>query len=66
MRRVIIAYSGGVDTALAIHWLRTERQFDVIAFLANVGQGLEMPPAARSPSRWGPVPSTSRIYAMCS
>jgi argininosuccinate synthase len=42
--RVVIAYSGGVDSALAIHWLRTERHFEVIAFLANVGQGLDLAP----------------------
>ena len=44
MPRVVIAYSGGVDSALAIHWLRTERHFEVIAFLANVGQGVELAP----------------------
>lgn len=44
MPRVILAYSGGADSALAIHWLRHERQYDVIAFCANLGQGVELAP----------------------
>ncbi|MHC5020394.1 MAG: argininosuccinate synthase [Planctomycetota bacterium] len=44
MARVILAYSGGADTALAIHWLRHERQHEVIAFCANVGQDVQLAP----------------------
>jgi len=44
MPRVILAYSGGADAALAIHWLKHERQYEVIAFCANLGQGVELAP----------------------
>lgn len=38
MPRILLAYSGGLDTSVAIHWLRAQKHFDVIAFAANLGQ----------------------------
>lgn len=38
MKRVVLAYSGGLDTSVAVRWLK-ERGFGVIAFMADVGQG---------------------------
>lgn len=38
MKKVILAYSGGLDTSCAIKWLQ-DKGYDVIAYLADVGQG---------------------------
>jgi argininosuccinate synthase len=38
--KVVLAYSGGLDTSVILKWL-VEKGFDVICFCANVGQGEE-------------------------
>ncbi len=38
MKKVVLAYSGGLDTSCAIKWLK-DKGYDVIAYIANVGQG---------------------------
>jgi len=38
MKKVVLAYSGGLDTSCAIKWLK-DQGYDVIAFMADVGQG---------------------------
>lgn len=40
-KRVILAYSGGLDTSVMVRWL-TERGYDVITYTADVGQGEEL------------------------
>jgi argininosuccinate synthase len=40
--RVVLAYSGGLDTSVILAWLREEHQADVITFTADVGQGEEV------------------------
>jgi argininosuccinate synthase len=40
-QRVVLAYSGGLDTSVAVHWLRVERGYDVIAVACDIGQGVE-------------------------
>src|SRR5438045_9492623 len=39
--RVVLAYSGGLDTSVAIGWIAEERNAEVIAVAADVGQGGE-------------------------
>ena len=41
MRKVILAYSGGLDTSVIIHWLKQNMRAEVICLAANVGQGLK-------------------------
>ena len=36
--KVVLAYSGGLDTSVAIHWLQEKYNVDVIAIAINVGQ----------------------------
>ena len=38
MAKIVLAYSGGLDTSIAIHWLKAVKGFEVIAFTANLGQ----------------------------
>jgi argininosuccinate synthase len=35
---IVLAYSGGLDTSVAVHWLKERYQTDVIAYCANLGQ----------------------------
>jgi argininosuccinate synthase len=44
VRKIVLAYSGGLDTSVILGWLRHEYQADVIAFCADVGQGEELEP----------------------
>jgi argininosuccinate synthase len=37
--RVVLAYSGGLDTSVAVHWMRAELGLDVVAVAVDVGQG---------------------------
>lgn len=41
MKKVILAYSGGLDTSVAVKWLKEEKNLDVICFAADVGQGVD-------------------------
>ncbi|MGC8480165.1 MAG: argininosuccinate synthase [Acidimicrobiales bacterium] len=38
-RRVVLAYSGGLDTSVAVAWLHLEKQYEVVALSIDVGQG---------------------------
>jgi len=38
MAKIVLAYSGGLDTSVAIHWLKREKGYDVVAFMAGLGQ----------------------------
>ena len=42
MDRVVLAYTGGLDTCVCLHWLRYQRNLRVIAFEANLGQGEDL------------------------
>jgi argininosuccinate synthase len=49
MSKIVLAYSGGLDTSIAIHWLRVRKNFKVVALLINVGQpGDQSNPAERA------------------
>lgn len=39
MAKVVLAYSGGVDTSIIVKWLKEEYGYEIIAFAADVGQG---------------------------
>lgn len=42
IKKVVLAYSGGLDTSIIIHWLKKEYGCEVVAFAANVGQNEEL------------------------
>src|SRR4051794_5004132 len=45
--KVVLAYSGGLDTSIILKWLQTEYQAEVVTFTADLGQGEEVEPARR-------------------
>ncbi len=45
--RVVLAYSGGLDTSVAVHWLGAELGYEVVAVAVDVGQGGDLAAAAR-------------------
>jgi NH3-dependent NAD+ synthetase len=45
IRRVVLAYSGGLDTSVILKWLQTTYDCEVVTFTADLGQGEELEPA---------------------
>ncbi len=45
VKKVVLAYSGGLDTSVILKWLQDEYQCDVVTFTADLGQGEELEPA---------------------
>ena len=43
--KVVLAYSGGLDTSVIVKWLQQEYQCEVVTFTADIGQGEEVEPA---------------------
>jgi argininosuccinate synthase len=44
VKKIVVAYSGGLDTSVIISWLKREYGAEVIAFTADIGQGEELEP----------------------
>ena len=44
VKKVVLAYSGGLDTSIIVKWLQDEYQCEVVTFTADVGQGEEVEP----------------------
>ena len=47
IKKVVLAYSGGLDTSIILKWLQTTYGCEVVTFTADLGQGEELAPAAR-------------------
>jgi argininosuccinate synthase len=45
VKKVVLAYSGGLDTSVILKWLQTEYSCEVVTFTADLGQGEELEPA---------------------
>ena len=45
VKKVVLAYSGGLDTSIILKWLQTEYGAEVVTFTADLGQGEELEPA---------------------
>ncbi|MFK5985886.1 MAG: argininosuccinate synthase [Pseudomonadota bacterium] len=45
IKKVVLAYSGGLDTSIILKWLKDEYDCEVVTFTADVGQGEELEPA---------------------
>lgn len=55
MSKVVLAYSGGLDTSIILKWLQEEKGLEVVAFIADVGQAEEVEEAAEKARRTGAV-----------
>src|SRR3954466_10988331 len=47
VKKVVLAYSGGLDTSIILKWLQTELGAEVVTFTADLGQGGELEPARK-------------------
>ena len=45
VKKVVLAYSGGLDTSVIVKWLQEEYNCEVVTFTADIGQGEEVEPA---------------------
>ena len=52
-KKVVLAYSGGLDTSIILKWLQTEYGCDVVTFTADLGQGEELEPARKKAEMLG-------------
>ncbi|HZF23199.1 MAG TPA: argininosuccinate synthase [Burkholderiales bacterium] len=53
IRKVVLAYSGGLDTSVILKWLQDTYGCEVITFTADIGQGEELEPARRKARKFG-------------
>ena len=53
VKKVVLAYSGGLDTSVILKWLQTEYGCEVVTFTADLGQGEELEPARRKAEMLG-------------
>jgi argininosuccinate synthase len=47
VKKVVLAYSGGLDTSVILRWLQTTYKCEVVTFTADLGQGEELEPARK-------------------
>ncbi len=53
IKKVVLAYSGGLDTSVILKWLQEEYNCEVITFTADLGQGEELEPARAKAKKLG-------------
>src|SRR5689334_7594002 len=56
IKKVVLAYSGGLDTSVILKWLQTEYGAEVVTFTADLGQGEEIEPARKKAQTLGIKP----------
>ena len=53
MKKVVLAYSGGLDTSVILRWLQVTYRCEVVTFTADLGQGEELGPARQKAEMFG-------------
>src|SRR6201987_1946276 len=53
IKKVVLAYSGGLDTSVILRWLQETYRCEVVTFTADLGQGEELEPARRKAEMLG-------------
>ena len=56
IKRVVLAFSGGLDTSVILKWLQQQYRCEVVTFTADLGQGEEIEPARRKAADMGVKP----------
>src|SRR3990172_9219070 len=58
IKKIVLAYSGGLDTSVMLHWLKQHYGCEVVCYCANVGQGEELEGLQAKATQTG----ASRLY----
>ena len=58
VKKIVLAYSGGLDTSVIIKWLKEKYDCEIIAFSADIGQGAELDPVREKALKTG----ASKVY----
>ena len=53
VKKVVLAYSGGLDTSIILKWLQETYGCEVVTFTADLGQGEELAPARKKAEMLG-------------
>jgi argininosuccinate synthase len=53
VKKVVLAYSGGLDTSIILKWLKNEYDCEIVTFTADLGQGEELEPARQKAEMMG-------------
>ncbi len=64
IKKVVLAYSGGLDTSVILKWLQTTYNCEVVTFTADLGQGEELEPARKKAEMLGIKPENIYIEAL--
>jgi len=56
IKKVVLAYSGGLDTSIILRWLQDQYRCEVVTFTADLGQGEELEPARKKAELMGIKP----------
>jgi argininosuccinate synthase len=65
INKVVLAYSGGLDTSIILKWLQETYQCDVVTFTADIGQGEELEPARSKALQMGVSEKEIFIEDLC-
>ena len=49
-KKIVLAFSGGLDTSIILKWLQNEMDAEVVTFTADIGQGVEVEDAKKKSS----------------
>ena len=61
IKKVVLAYSGGLDTSVILKWLQDNYQCEIVTFTADLGQGEELEPARAKAIKFGIKPENIHI-----
>jgi len=53
VKKIVLAYSGGLDTSVILKWLQETYKADIVAYIADIGQGEETAPAIEKAKKTG-------------
>ena len=60
VKKVVLAYSGGLDTSVILKWLQQTYRCEVVTFTADLGQGEEVEPARAKAQMMGATENLRR------